>query len=125
LLQVAFIGVLPLDALKHGWQHIGTSVSNGDIPAEYGPLAALAGTMGLSFLVFLLYADAFISPADTGLIYTTVTSRLSYAMGKNKNAPEALAKVNKKGVPWVSVIVTFVAGSIFFFVFPGWEQLVG
>src|SRR5699024_2344189 len=115
----------PLDALKDGWAHIGTSLTNGDIPAEYGPLAALAGTMGLTFLVIILYADAFISPADTALIYTTVTSRLSYAMGKNKNSPEVLAKVNKKGVPWVSVILTFVAGSIFFFAFPSWEKLVG
>ncbi|HLR36730.1 MAG TPA: amino acid permease, partial [Chitinophagaceae bacterium] len=56
---------------------------------------------------------------------TTVTSRLSYAMGRNGNSPKALAKVNKKGVPWVSVIVTFIAGCIFFLPFPGWQKLVG
>src|SRR5699024_1271373 len=28
LLQVAFIGVLPLDALADGWRNIGTSITN-------------------------------------------------------------------------------------------------
>jgi amino acid transporter len=81
--------------------------------------------MGLSWLAILLYIDAFISPADTGLIYTTVTARISYAMGRNGNAPRALAKVSDRGVPWVSVIVTFVVGLIFFLPFPGWQKLVG
>jgi amino acid transporter len=126
-LQIAFIGALPPEALANGWAHIGTSFSAGvsDIAAAFGPLAALAGVMGLSCLAELLYIDAIISPADTGLIYTTVTSRISYAMGRNGNAPRSLAKVNERGVPWVSVIVTFVAGVIFFLPFPGWQKLVG
>jgi amino acid transporter len=126
-LQIAFIGALPPEALANGWAHIGTSFSAGvsDIAAAFGPLAALAGVMGLSWLAVLLYVDAIISPADTGLIYTTVTSRISYAMGRNGNAPRSLAKVNERGVPWVSVIVTFVAGVIFFLPFPGWQKLVG
>ncbi len=126
-LQVAFIGALPPEALAHGWAHIGTSFSGGldHIAATYGPLAALATVMGLSWLAVLLYIDAFISPADTGLIFTTVTARLSYAMGRNGNAPAVLAKVNERGVPWVSVILTFVAGVIFLLPFPGWQKLVG
>jgi amino acid transporter len=126
-LQVAFIGALPAGALDNGWAHIGTSFSGGldHIAATYGPLAALATVMGLTWLAVLLYIDAFISPADTGLIYTTVTARISYAMGRNGNAPAALAKVNHRGVPWVSVIVTFLAGIIFLLPFPGWQKLVG
>ncbi len=126
-LQVAFIGALPAEALAHGWAHIGTSFSGGldHIAATYGPLAALATVMGLSWLAVLLYIDAFISPADTGLIYSTVTARLSYAMGRNGNAPAMLARVNERGVPWVSVILTFIAGVIFLLPFPGWQKLVG
>lgn len=126
-LQVAFIGGLPTDALVNGWANIGANFAGelSDVAATFGPLAAIAGVMGLSWIVVLLYVDAFISPADTALIYTTVTSRLSYAMGKNGNAPKSLAKVNEKGVPWVSVILTFVAGTAFFFLFPGWEKIVG
>ena len=126
-LQVAFIGALPGGALDNGWAHIGTSFNGGldHIAATYGPLAALATVMGLGWLAALLYIDAFISPADTGLIYTTVTARISYAMGRNGNAPAALARVNHRGVPWVSVIVTFLAGIIFLLPFPGWQKLVG
>ncbi len=126
-LQVAFIGGLPANALANGWANIGTSFSGelSDVAATFGPLAAIAGFMGLTWLAVLLYIDAFISPADTGLIYTTVTARISYAMGRNKNAPESLAKVNERGVPWVSVILTFIAGTIFFLPFPGWSKIVG
>jgi amino acid transporter len=126
-LQVAFIGALPANALAHGWAHIGTSFTGklSDVAAAYGPLAALASVMGLTWLAVLLYIDAFISPADTGLIYTTVTARISYAMGRNGNAPRSLAKVSRRGVPWVSVILTFIVGLIFFLPFPGWQKLVG
>jgi amino acid transporter len=127
LLQVAFIGALPGAALAHGWAHVGTGFNGGaaDIAAAFGPLAALAGVMGLSWLAVLLYVDAVISPADTGLIYTTATARLSYAMGRNGNAPRSLALVSSRGVPWVSVILTFIAGIVFFLPFPGWQKLVG
>ncbi len=127
LLQVAFIGAMPLNALENGWTNIGTSFTGelNDVAAAFGPLAAIAGAMGLTWLAVILYIDAFISPADTALIYTTVTARLSYAMGKNGNSPGILTKVNKHGVPWVSVILTFIAGSIFFLPFPGWQKLVG
>jgi amino acid transporter len=126
-LQIAFIGGLPLNALASGWANIGTSFAGelNDVAATFGPLAAIAGFMGLTWLAVLLYIDAFISPADTALIYTTVTSRISYAMGRNKNAPKELAKINKHGVPWVSVILTFIVSIIFFLPFPGWSKIVG
>ncbi len=126
-LQIAFIGALPSEALANGWANIGTTFTGGieGKAIAFGPLATLSMTLGLTWLALLLYVDAFVSPADTGLIYTTVTSRLSYAMGRNGNAPAALAKVNDRGVPWVSVIVTFIVGLIFFLPFPGWQKLVG
>jgi amino acid transporter len=126
-LQIAFIGALPGEALANGWANIGTSFSGGldHIAATYGPLAALAAVMGLTWLAVLLYIDAVISPADTGLIYTTITARISYGMGRNGNTFRSLAKVNQRGVPWVSVILTFIVGTIFLLPFPGWQKLVG
>jgi amino acid transporter len=50
----------------------------------------------------LLYIDAVVSPADTGLVYTTVASRVSYAFGRNGTAPQWLAKTSSRGVPWWS-----------------------
>jgi amino acid transporter len=118
LLQIAFIAAVDPSDLSKGWSNL--SYTN-----DFGPLAALATLLGLGWLATLLYIDAIISPADTGLIYTTVTSRISYAMARNENAPQGLAKTTNRGVPFVSLVVTFVVGLIVFLPFPSWQQLVG
>jgi amino acid transporter len=127
LLQVAFIGSVPDHAITaEGWKAVGENFSSrGDVLATFGPLAAIAGIIGAVWLAGLLYADAIISPGDTGLIYTGVTARISYAMGRNKNAPQSLSKINSQGVPWVSLILAFIIGCLFFLPFPGWSKLVG
>jgi amino acid transporter len=126
-LQVAFIGAAPTSAIEaHGWAKVGDNFSSGTaILAQFGPLAAIATVLGIGWLAILLYIDAVVSPADTGLIYTGVTARLSYAMGRNGNAPSGLAKVNDHGVPWISLFLAFIVGLIFFLPFPGWQKLVG
>ncbi|MFE3176717.1 APC family permease [Amycolatopsis sp. NPDC059090] len=126
LLQIAFIGAAPSDAIaKQGWEHVGANFTAGsDVLATFGPLAAISSVLGIGWLATLLYADAIISPGDTGLIYTGVTARISYAMGRNGNAPSGLAKVNSAGVPWLSLILAFVVGCFFFLPFPGWNKLV-
>jgi amino acid transporter len=68
-LQIAFIGALNPSDFSQGWGKL--SFAN-----DFGPLAAISSTLGLAWLAGLLYADAIISPADTGLIYTTVTARV-------------------------------------------------
>jgi amino acid transporter len=118
LLQIAFIGALPAHTLQNGWSHL--SFTN-----DFGPLAGLASLLGLGWLAVALYVDAIVSPADTGLIYTATTSRIAYAMGRNRNAPSGLAKLNKRGVPWVAVLVTFILGLVVFLPFPSWQKLVG
>jgi amino acid transporter len=120
LLQVAFIGALHPGILdkSHGWAEL--SFKN-----DFGPLAAVASLLGMGWLAVLLYIDAVVSPGDTGLIYTTITSRISYAMSRNGNAPEALQRTTSRGVPMVSLIVTFFVGLIVFLPFPSWQQLVG
>lgn len=120
LLQVAFIAAVEPSALSKGWGGL-----SGQLENSAGPLASIATTIGLAWLATLLYIDAVVSPADTGLIYTTVTGRLSYAMAKNGNAPRALARTTPRGVPLVSLLLTFVVGLIVFLPFPSWQQLVG
>jgi amino acid transporter len=117
-LQIAFIAAVRPSDLSKGWTAL-------DFTNSFGPLAAIASLAGLGWLATILYIDAVISPADTGLIYTTVTSRVSYAMGRNGNAPRPLAKTTSRGVPLVGLIVTFVVGLIVFLPFPSWQQLVG
>ncbi|WP_028934694.1 APC family permease [Pseudonocardia spinosispora] len=122
LLQVAFTAALPPEALAGGWSHI--ALTSGQATA-FGPLAALATILGLHWLAATLYLDAVVSPADSGLIYLTSTSRVTYAMGRNRNAPPSLATLDRRGTPWVSLLLAFVAGVIFFLPFPGWQSLVG
>lgn len=120
LLQVAFTMGIPEHVLQSSgaWSHL--SFTN-----DAGPLAALATLGGLTWLAYLLYADAIISPLDTGLIYTTIAARVSYAQGRNGNAPRWLARTNRHGVPHWSLFLTFVVGLIMFLPFPSWQQLVG
>jgi amino acid transporter len=117
-LQVAFIGALNPSDFSQGWDKLA-------FENDFGPLAAISTALGMTWLAGLLYADAIVSPADTGLIYTTVTSRVSYATARNGNAPDALARTNRHGVPMVSLVLAFLVGLIVFLPFPSWQQLVG
>jgi Amino acid transporters len=122
LLQVAFIGSLSPSEVAKGWTNL-PNAYGGSLASS--PLAVLAGLIGLSWLGSILYADAIVSPGDTGFIYTTVTARLSYAMGRNENAPRQLAATTRTGAPWVSLLLAFVVGLIVFLPFPSWQKLVG
>lgn len=118
LLQFAFITGLPERLLSDGW-------SNLTFAEAAGPLAGLALVLGAVWLAWLLRIDAIISPADTGLIYAGVTTRLSYANARNRNAPQWLTRLNRRGIPWLSVVLTFVVGCIFFLPFPSWQLFIG
>jgi amino acid transporter len=117
-LEVAFIGALDPNNLLHGWAN---PVGEGD----FGPYATLATGLGLGWLAVILYIDAFISPAGTGLIYVGTSARLSYALGHAGYVPKSISKISKRGVPWTSVLLAFVVGLISFLPFPSWQSLVG
>jgi amino acid transporter len=119
MLQVAFIGALPGSQLVHGFANI----SDKNILA--GPFAGVAGLVGLGWLAFILRVDAVVSPGGTGLIYTTSTSRVGYGLARNRYFPQFFAKTDSRGVPWVSLILTFLLGLVFLLPFPSWKSLVG
>jgi amino acid transporter len=117
LLQVVYIGALPGSSFVHGWANLAyTGIS--------GPFAGLATVIGLGWLAWILYLDAIISPAGTGLIYTTSTSRISYGLSRNGYAPQLFEATDKRGVPWFGLAISFVTGVICFLPFPSWQQLV-
>jgi len=119
LLQVAFIGALdPQEELKNGWANL-------SFPGAAGPFAGLATLVGAGWLATLLYLDAFVSPAGTGLIYTASSSRLSYAFARNHYIPRQFGYLSERGVPLVSIIFSFLVGCFMFLPFPGWQELVG
>jgi amino acid transporter len=117
-LQVAFLGALSPENLAKGWDEI-------TFPGLAGPFAGLATAVGATWLATLLYIDAAISPAGTGLIYVSSSSRLTFAMGRNHYIPRQFAFLNERGVPLVSIIFSFLIGCIMFLPFPGWQVLVG
>jgi amino acid transporter len=120
MLQIVFIGALAPSDLNHGWA--GLANNSGLIS---GPLAFLAGAAGLGWLAIILRLDAFVSPYGTGLIYQTSTSRVTYGLARNRYYPQIFAKVDARGVPWVSLIMAFLLGLVFLLPFPSWSALVG
>jgi len=119
LLQVVFIGALQPSALAHGWAGLKTNSA-----MELGPLAFVAGAAGLGWWATILRVDAFISPSGTGLIYQTSASRVGYGLARNRYFPPFFGWVDKRGVPWFSLILAFVFGLVFLLPFPSWSALV-
>lgn len=117
LLEVAFIGSLNPHDLVHGWAH---PMAKG----SFGPYATLATAAGAAWLTWMLYADAVVSPAGTGLVYMGTSARLSYALGREKSVPKVFASI-WRGVPIGSILLAFVVGEIAFLPFPSWQALVG
>lgn len=117
-LQVAYIGALSPSKLAHGWA--GTSV---DITT--GPFAALATSLGMGLIAVIIYIDSVVSPTGNGIAYVTATSRISYAMGRNGYVPEALTRVDRRGVPVIGVLLTYVVGLLCLLPFPSWQSLLG
>jgi amino acid transporter len=120
MIQVVFLGALRPSDLAHGWAAMQT-----DPGLELGPLAFLSAGVGLAWLATILRLDAFISPSGTGLVYQTSTSRIGYGLARNRYYPQVFARVDRNGVPWISLILAFVLGLVFLLPFPSWSSLVG
>lgn len=114
LLQVAYIGALSPEQLAGGWHMVSFS----------SPFAELAIALGLNWLAIVLYFDAFLSPSGTGTTYMATTSRMIYAMERNRTLPAIFGRVHPLyGVPrqamWFNLAISF----IFMFFFRGWDSL--
>ncbi len=117
-LQLAFLlAIDPADLAHGGWAGL-------RFTGLTGPFAAIATAIGATWWAVVLYIDAIVSPAGTAFIYVTTSSRVNMATAEIGSGPQALAILNRSGVPWVALIVTFVVGALFFFPFPSWQKLV-
>jgi amino acid transporter len=117
-LALAFTAALSPDNLSHGWTNIAFSNT-------FGPYAALFSALGLGFFAFLIYVDAVISPGGTGLLYVGTSSRLTFALARNRYIPEVFGSLSARGVPVVAIIFSFLVGIVLFLPFPSWAALVG
>ncbi|MEV6056748.1 APC family permease [Streptomyces sp. NPDC052107] len=118
LLQVTFLAALPASQIGSHW-------ADSAFTTLSGPFAQVATLISLGWLATVLYLDAVVSPAGTGLIYITGSSRVSYGLSRNGYVPSAFENTNRRGVPWVGLITAFVVGCICFLPFPSWRSLVG
>ncbi|MEV6975730.1 APC family permease [Kitasatospora sp. NPDC093806] len=113
-LQIAFLGAIPAADLSNGWSGLGYT----------SPLADLAIAWGLNWLALLLYADAFVSPSGTGMIYAATTSRMIHGVQENGHLPSIFGRVDRKtGIPRPALILNLVVAFAFLAVFRGWGSL--
>ncbi|HET7193713.1 MAG TPA: APC family permease [Nocardioides sp.] len=121
-LQVTFLMALPSSAIGSTWSD---DAQDGFYTLFTGPFAELATLLSVGWLAAIIYADAIISPAGTGLIYTTGSSRVAYGLSRNGYIPSMFEWTNSRSVPWVGLIAAFITGCICFLPFPSWQSLVG
>lgn len=117
MLQLSFLAAIPNAYLSQGWHHL-------SFPGDSGPLVGLTLLLGLSVVAMLLMFDAAFSPFGTTLIYTAATSRILYGMSINNHLPRVFMKVNKHGIPYITLYVNFLVGIFSFLPFPGWQKMV-
>ncbi len=122
LAQFAFIAALKPSVILqyHTWSNL--TADAGLNAAPYWTISKLAG---LSWLAYVLRFDAVISPAGTGLVYTTSTSRISYGLSKNGYIPKFFeSKTGRTKVPAIGIVISACIGVLFLLPYPSWNSLV-
>ena len=117
IVQVAFVGAIPHHDLIQGWQDV-------RFHGDFGPLAGLAGVVGLMVIGYLIYADAVISPAGSGMTFSATASRLPFALAREGYLPAWLGAINRRGVPFRSLSLCFVAQVVVIVLLPDWGGLL-
>ena len=120
LLQFVFIGAVDPIHVAGGW----ANPLGGNASTDQGAWHTLALAVGAGWLAAIIVIDGVVSPSGTGIVYVGTTARLSYALGEEREMPSALASVNSKGTPVVSILVAFVVGLAALGPFPSWNKLV-
>jgi amino acid transporter len=120
-LQIGFLGALD-------WGSAG--IAPGDWAGLEGsqwasaPLFQALGAAGFGAFAAVLLVDAAVSPAGNGWVTLGSAARASFAFGVDRYAPAGLTKVNKYGIPWVSLVAALAVSALFMLPFPSWYQLV-
>jgi amino acid transporter len=124
LLQIAFTGAI-------NWKVAGVTPGSWAALAASGlggaPLAKTLAASGVAFFAafaVLLYADAYISPSGTGLVYIGTGTRTIYGSAVDGYLPSAFHKANRWGVPIAPLVAATVIGWLFLVPLPSWYELV-
>lgn len=107
LVQVAFIGALDPKDIDRGWRNL-------HFESNFGPLGALAASVGIMWLVSLLNVSAVISPFGGAFIQLGGNARLVLAMSYSGFFPRLFEKLTSRGVPLRAHILNFLVGCVVF-----------
>ena len=124
-LQIAFLGAIDWDdagVTPGDWAALASS-SWADSPLAAAMQAS--GNALLGTFVSMLLLDAVLSPSAAGYIYLGSGGRVGYGLAVHGFFPKIMTRMNRHGVPVVSVIVSFAIGCLFFLPMPSWYRLVG
>jgi amino acid transporter len=129
-LQIVFIGAINPTKLATdgGWFGLLStgSYAAGVMSAPFAFLAKTSGIFALVVLTYVLYADAYVSPAGTLNVYAGTSTRTLFGLSEIGYFPKQLSYVSKKtGVPVLPIIISVIMGLIFLAPFPSWYALVG
>lgn len=118
LLQSAFLGAIPTDLIHtEGWQQLSQHFTL--------PYHDIAVVLGLSWLGYMVVADAIISPSGTGNIFMNSSARVVYAWAKSGTLMSVFARIEaKSGIPRPALWLTFLLSVFWTLPFPSWEALI-
>ncbi|MTH99463.1 APC family permease [Roseibium sp. RKSG952] len=110
-LQVAFVGAVDVNDLANGWSGL-------HFPSELAPMALIATAAGGVWLGSVMNMTARLSSFAAGLVNFGSTARLGMAMAHNGLFPPFMQKLSSRGVPLMSLAVSYLATSALFFALP-------
>ncbi len=115
LLQIAFIGALPSELLKHGWHHLDFT----------SPLAQLLIMLNINVWAICLYVDAAISPSGTATVYVGSAGRIFTAMSQDRQVPRFFDALHPKyNLSRRSLVLGLLLCALIVLFFRSWQQIM-
>jgi AAT family amino acid transporter len=100
---VFYIGALGVIMAVVPWAHIGQADANGTVISPFVQIFDSIGVKSAATILNFVCLTAVVSVYNSGL-YSN--SRMLYSLAEQGNAPKALAKLSKNGVPYVGVLAS-------------------
>ncbi|MCC2625955.1 MAG: amino acid:proton symporter [Burkholderiales bacterium] len=114
-LQAVFIGAIPPEVLKNGWHAVNYR----------SPYVNLLLAANFQVMAWSVMSTSAIAPAACGAAFVASGSRMIFALSRAKLLPEIFSKLDPKYyAPRPAILLNFILGSSFLFMFKGWTQLV-
>ncbi len=88
------------------------------------PLLGLVAIFSAHFLFTILFIDAISAPLGTANVFTAVTGRVLYGLGRDFFPNSFLTRLNRYSAPQIALWISAIFGICFLLPFPTWKELV-